>query len=48
MVMTKLDHISKVSEAKASEIGDEIVLKSTCTEKQSQLSAYQVTAIRYS
>lgn len=45
MVMSKLEHISKVSEAKAAEIGEEIVLRSTCVDKQSQLAKYQVSRV---
>ena len=42
IVSARIEQIREVCEAKNSEIGDEMVLRSTCAEKQSQLSDYQV------
>ena len=42
IVSARIEQIREVCEAKSSEIGDEMVLRSTCAEKQSQLSDYQV------
>lgn len=40
--MSRVQQIQKTSESKSDEMGGEIVLKSTCAEKQNQLAAYQV------
>ena len=43
MVMSRVQQIQRTSQAKSDEMGEEIILKSTCAEKQNQLANYQVS-----
>ena len=43
MVMSRVQQIQRTSQAKSDEMGGEIILKSTCAEKQNQLANYQVS-----
>ena len=40
--MSRVQQIQRTSQAKSDEMGGEIILKSTCAEKQNQLANYQV------
>jgi len=45
--MSKVQQISKSSESKTEEVGEEMIMRSTCSEKQTQLATYQVNLSTY-